>query len=1488
MANLHSQLDSHQIHGGYLYKKGVYNRAWKKRYFVLFDDRTISYFEKEKHSKSRNKAKGSIHLTQISRVELVHYIDPNEFQQKSKHNFNEIVTNDTHRINPKNKYLLRQNSSKQNNYILHRQQSDSKDSTNKTKNPLFKYNYKPKKQSKSQHTNQPNTTDSTPSFTTDDINYKNILWNENIPFSAVDVNITTSTLVQWNQTDFLFTIGNAVGNISDLNINYHIADKLSDHCWVYSYVTDICIWNGTTLQIKEWNPQHIEFISYRCDIPLPFIDIYDTYGTTYVNLSSINIRNDVTQQWLKRIKKELFSKETYLCPLTTSASAEILYDPRFMMGFITVGGGNVSVNELLLHSSSASSIIILQGSNAYNSFLRLSNMRREMELYDPYGLNINTYVHHIGNGTLYIVNNSLYGAFNTILNLEYGNNWIVNSTLQFGHIAITDSQHAQLINIQNCHFTQIGKYYTLSALQMSVQKQLSLDVLFPPALKFGAQYIWIEDSHFETHDNTGIIEISSLSNELYSNAMLLRNSFALNIKEFASTVSHGVINILGNVAMQIISNNMTDNVFISNKPRPLFYVNTSNSICFSGNRFTSATIINVEYGHISSCYRPNIKAVFEHQSSCFYSSLAKQTQFEFGDMIPKDYWTATNPLSPLIKNLNNVSITLDHIVFDIAFPISDQPYSIMSMSSGEFLFIDTIISNNIMSFSYDPVGCDIICFDVLHEPGSKDGLSIDGLLFDVHSTEYITQLHMVCTEQDNINLVYINNNQSSFINHAMPYYIEFKYETDFRGVSDLNVSFIITDQYSNPIKDDYSVPILVEFTNPDLFINETCLVNISDTITMHPKLMNSQPDENITIFAVTNHGELISKKNIVLRLPSSLFTMLIKIAYSHILFILVIVVFYCIGYCSSRNIWISNLSNTTHEQANEQAHEHDEIITISTNKTDIQPITDSYQTLIDTLNSANPIFGPCDGQCGSQFASMMNFAITTDIKQMKDYQNLLKRSFAHYGSKMRILLCNLMEEMNCNTLYEKQYDQLTNENFVFDSIFKVECLADLFNELENNGFEAILYQLAYESCKMKRTLTEEIFGDSWKSSINACHGGNTSNQHHNSQHNDEKSDKKSHNGQNNHHTRDKDDAKDDKKSHDGGRDGGGDGDGEDEKDQNELGQYTQTEIAYYLKRLIDTKEHPNYREMIEKGYELSDYELLSAIYYCDSGSSCYNMKQYHRAVEYSCKWRNLYYHLTHAVDKMHKCFHLKNKERAEYRTLFHGSSCKGLDIYSIEQLFMKTVTSFTSDRFVAMDFAQCGGLILAIDNAGLSIHRGTLRAASVDWISIHREKEYIVLPTTFHQFKKLDKDQVDKRGWGNLAQKNVYATRRYKSNKDFLCVHADSIHSKLKPNYNVVATKLDLKRLVCKKLKCLKQNNGILKKKFSFDDMWMNTCKRLSLKMSKMGLDELLQRSTKHWRNEKRRTNLLQSSLKTQTNECHIDIEKYDHDNKNDRKCDEL
>eukprot|EP01084_Bolivina_argentea_P148685 259910_1 len=74
--SLHCQLDAHILKEGWLYKKGVYNSSFKRRWFVLFDDRTLHYFAKESHASSRSKAKGKIHLTQIRRVEFVQYIDP--------------------------------------------------------------------------------------------------------------------------------------------------------------------------------------------------------------------------------------------------------------------------------------------------------------------------------------------------------------------------------------------------------------------------------------------------------------------------------------------------------------------------------------------------------------------------------------------------------------------------------------------------------------------------------------------------------------------------------------------------------------------------------------------------------------------------------------------------------------------------------------------------------------------------------------------------------------------------------------------------------------------------------------------------------------------------------------------------------------------------------------------------------------------------------------------------------------------------------------------------------------------------------------------------------------------------------------------------------------------------------------------------------------------------------------------------------------------
>eukprot|EP01084_Bolivina_argentea_P096823 174054_1 len=72
--SFHSQIDSHILKEGYLWKMGRLHKSFKQRYFVLYDDRTISYFAKKCHSKSRSKAKGTIYLTQIQRVEFVEYI----------------------------------------------------------------------------------------------------------------------------------------------------------------------------------------------------------------------------------------------------------------------------------------------------------------------------------------------------------------------------------------------------------------------------------------------------------------------------------------------------------------------------------------------------------------------------------------------------------------------------------------------------------------------------------------------------------------------------------------------------------------------------------------------------------------------------------------------------------------------------------------------------------------------------------------------------------------------------------------------------------------------------------------------------------------------------------------------------------------------------------------------------------------------------------------------------------------------------------------------------------------------------------------------------------------------------------------------------------------------------------------------------------------------------------------------------------------------
>ena len=61
-SNTHKQ----QIHCGWLYKKGVLNNSWKRRYFILYSDKTMDYFI----TKNDTKPKGKINLSQIDQLTI--------------------------------------------------------------------------------------------------------------------------------------------------------------------------------------------------------------------------------------------------------------------------------------------------------------------------------------------------------------------------------------------------------------------------------------------------------------------------------------------------------------------------------------------------------------------------------------------------------------------------------------------------------------------------------------------------------------------------------------------------------------------------------------------------------------------------------------------------------------------------------------------------------------------------------------------------------------------------------------------------------------------------------------------------------------------------------------------------------------------------------------------------------------------------------------------------------------------------------------------------------------------------------------------------------------------------------------------------------------------------------------------------------------------------------------------------------------------------
>eukprot|EP01084_Bolivina_argentea_P317385 550274_1 len=191
------------------------------------------------------------------------------------------------------------------------------------------------------------------------------------------------------------------------------------------------------------------------------------------------------------------------------------------------------------------------------------------------------------------------------------------------------------------------------------------------------------------------------------------------------------------------------------------------------------------------------------------------------------------------------------------------------------------------------------------------------------------------------------------------------------------------------------------------------------------------------------------------------------------------------------------------------------------------------------------------------------------------------------------------------------------------------------------------------------------------------------------------------------------------------------------------------------KRISSIKMGKQYQQMIQKGYKLSNLEILSVILYCDHNIFAYRMRESHREQQLnSCEWKQLFYHLYTAVDKIYKAFHFKNyhfyKQYIHYRQsynnkLFHGIDKRHLHYNMSDGFPLQTITSFSESFGVANEFSSGQGMILSINNAFKSIYNGELLAADVSWISQFGsgEKEWLVLPTKFQSIVKIQNNDQE-------------------------------------------------------------------------------------------------------------------------------------------------
>eukprot|EP01084_Bolivina_argentea_P021129 39253_1 len=283
---------------------------------------------------------------------------------------------------------------------------------------------------------------------------------------------------------------------------------------------------------------------------------------------------------------------------------------------------------------------------------------------------------------------------------------------------------------------------------------------------------------------------------------------------------------------------------------------------------------------------------------------------------------------------------------------------------------------------------------------------------------------------------------------------------------------------------------------------------------------------------------------------------------------------------------------------------------------------------------------------------------------------------------------------------------------------------------------------------------------------NSNENNNNKNQDNNNNNNGNNNNGNNNNGNNNNGDEKKDDNDEDKEE--------SDSDGEDEKS---------FDVSILKAKMKKVKTFPNYKKLKKtKKYGLNDNELMAVVYYCDCDSACSQMKRAHRCKITDVYWKKLYYHCTNAIEKMYKVFHCKNEEfKKQYslsQKLYHGSTIKELSTYDKEQFFFKTMTSFSTKNYIAKEFAADKGMIFIINGAFIGLYDGHLRGANVHWLSNFQEYEFIILPTTYAKI-------IEIKNHGILLQpeQKVYISQDFKTNKDPLASHADTVPKSIEISY---------------------------------------------------------------------------------------------------------